>query len=160
MEPPFDKLDGVKATISGYAGGATQNPSYEKVASGVTDHIESILILYDEKKVHFSQLVDVFWQNIDPTQTNGQFYDIGNHYKTVIFHSNLKQKKIAEESKIRIEKSNLFANSIATKILPIQIFWQAEEYHQDYYKKNPAHYYSYRKGSGRDAFIKKYWSKK
>ncbi len=160
MEPPFDKLDGVKATISGYAGGVTKNPSYDKVASGLTDHLESILVLYDKKKVNFSQLVEVFWQNIDPTQTNGQFYDIGAHYKTAIFHINPEQKKIAEKSKAVIEKSKLFSKPIATKILSVHEFWQAEEYHQDYYKKKPIHYYSYRKGSGRDAFIKKYWSKK
>ncbi len=159
MEPPFDKLLGVKATISGYAGGKTKKPSYEEVSSGSTDHIESILILYDSKKINFSNLVEVFWQNIDPTQVDGQFYDTGNHYKTIIFYLNEKQKKLAEESKNRLTQSKRFQKPIVTNIFPIQEFWQAEEYHQNYYKKNPIHYYNYRKNSGRDSFIEQHWKK-
>ena len=157
MEPPFDKRSGVKATISGYAGGKEQNPSYKEVSSGLTSHIESVLVLYDPAQVSFSELVDIFWKNIDPTQTNGQFYDIGEHYKTRIFYLNEEQKKIAEGSKKKLAASGKFSAPIATTIAPVQEFWSAEEYHQNYYQKNPAHYYQYRKGSGRDAFIKKHW---
>ena len=157
MEPPFDKKKGVKATISGYAGGSEKNPTYEEVASGKTSHAESILIEYDSKKVSYKELVDIFWKNIDPTQKNGQFHDLGSQYRTAIFYLNEEQRKIAEASKNNLEGSKRFKYPIVTQITPVDIFWKAEEYHQDFYKKNSNRYYDYRNMSGRDRFIEKNW---
>ena len=157
MEPPFDKQKGVKATLSGYAGGSEKNPLYEEVASGATSHAESILIEYDPEQVSYKELVNIFWRNIDPTQKNGQFYDQGSQYRTVIFYLDEKQRKIAESSKREIEGSKRFKDPIVTEIAPLRFFWKAEEYHQDFYKKNPTRYYNYKKASGRDQFIEKNW---
>lgn len=160
MEPPFEKLDGVHSVVSGYAGGKIKNPTYKQVSDGDTQHIESVQILYDPKKIHFSELINIFWRNIDPTQENGQFYDIGNQYSTVIFYYNDEQKKIAELSKKALEESGIFKKPIVTKILPIkfnEFSKEKDEGHQDYYKKNPIRYKFYRTGSGRDRFLEKTW---
>ena len=157
MEPPFEKLDGVQSVVSGYAGGHKDSPTYKEVSSGKTDYIESVQIKYDSKKVSYNQLLDIFWRNINPTQKNGQFNDIGPQYRTVIFYHNENQKQQAEQSKRKI--GGFFDKPIVTEISPVGKFFLAEEYHQDYYKKNPLRYKFYRVGSGRDRFIKNTWGK-
>ena len=160
MESPFEKVKGVKAVYSGYTGGDKKSPTYEEVSSGGTGHIESVLVVYDPNVVSYSELLDTFWRNINPMQDNGQFYDIGSQYRTVIFYNDDSEKMAAQQSKEQLDKSGRFEKPIVTRILPFSgEFWIAEEYHQDYYKKNPAHYQSYRRGSGRDDFIEKYWGK-
>lgn len=159
MEPPYDKVKGVKATISGYCGGNQLNPTYKQVANGKTKYAESVLVLYDPKVMSYEKLIEVFWMTHNPTQKDGQFYDIGRHYRSSIFYLDQKQKNIALKSKTNLEKSNRFGKPIVTEIVKAGKFYAAEAYHQDYYKKNPLHYYDYRRGSGRDAFIKKHWSK-
>lgn len=159
MEPPFEKLDGVLSVVSGYAGGTQAQPTYKKVSSGQTKYIESVQITYDSKKVSYTQLLDVFWRNIDPTQENGQFNDIGDHYKTVIFYHNEQQKNWAQKSKEKLESENIFKNKIVTQIRPVLNFVPAEEYHQDYYKKSPVKYKIYRWASGRERFIQETWQK-
>ena len=159
MEPPFEKLDGVVSVVSGYTGGPEENPTYEEVAAGRTGHAEAVRILYDPSKVTFSRLLDVFWRSINPTQENGQFADIGAQYRTAIFHHNEEQRRLAVESRDKLEKSGKFAAPIVTKILPASKFYEAEAYHQDYYKKNPLRYKSYRYGSGRTPFLDKTWGK-
>jgi len=160
MEPPFDKLDGVISTTSGYTGGKEKNPSYEEVSSGRTGHIEAIEIVYDPSKVSYVQLLDVFWKNVDPTQENGQFVDIGPQYRTAIFYQNEEQKRWAEDSKKKLEDSGTFGKRMVTEIRPAMEFYKAEDYHQDYYIKNPIRYKYYRWGSGRDQFLEKTWGKK
>ena len=160
MEPAFDKLKGVISTTSGYTGGEEKNPSYEEVSSGSTGHLEAIEILYDPSKVSYVQLLDVFWKNVDPTQGNGQFVDIGPQYRTAIFYHNEDQKRSAEESKRKLEESGKFSKRIVTEIRPAMEFYKAEDYHQDYYSKNPIRYKSYRSGSGRDQFLGETWGKK
>ena len=159
MEPPFESLDGVKSVVSGYAGGSTKRPTYKDVSSGKTDYIESVQIKYDAQKVSYTKLLNVFWRNINPTQKNGQFNDIGPQYRTVIFYHNDFQKKLAEESKIKLGKSEIFDQPIVTEIQPVRQFFLASKGHQDYYKKNPIRYKFYRRGSGRDSFLKKTWGK-
>ncbi|GAB4422388.1 MAG: hypothetical protein OHK0011_01260 [Turneriella sp.] len=156
MEPPFEKLAGVKAVISGYAGGKERNPTYDQVSYGKSSHIESVLVLYDPKQVKYETLLGVFWRNINPEQEDGQFYDIGPQYKTYIFYGNDTERREAEKSKRELLRSGKFRR-IATRIVPATEFWPAEDYHQDYYKKNPVHYQRYRSGSGRDAYLKQLW---
>ncbi len=158
MEPPFDKLDGVISTTSGYTGGNEKMPTYERVSSGKTGHFEAIEIVYDPEKVTYDKLLEVFWKNIDPTQANGQFADIGMQYRTAIFYHDENQKKLAMESKEKLDKSGRFEKSIVTEILPAEEFYPAEDYHQDYYLKNPIRYKYYRFGSGRDQFLNKTWN--
>ncbi len=157
MEPPFEKLKGVIKVISGYTGGSKENPSYEEVSSGKTGHIEAIQIIYDPSQLNYSQLLEVFWQNVDPTDDGGQFVDRGSQYKTAIFYHNEEQKNLAEESKKQLEASGRFKKPIVTEIRAFQKFYPAEDYHQDYYKKNTLHYKMYRYGSGRDQFLEKNW---
>lgn len=157
MEPPFEKLDGVVEVISGYTGGQKANPTYEEVSSGTTGHLESIQITYDPDKVSYEQLLDVFWRNIDPTDAGGSFVDRGLQYGSSIFYHNDEQKRLAEISKERLEKSKVYDKPIVTKILKLDVFYKAEDYHQDYYKKNPIRYKYYRAGSGRDPFLEKVW---
>jgi methionine-S-sulfoxide reductase len=159
MEPPFDKLDGVISTIVGYTGGQEKNPTYEEVSSGKTGHVEAIQIVYDPSSVTYAELLDVFWRNIDPTQMNGQFADTGRQYRTSIFYHSQEQKQLALASKDELEKSGRYDKKIVTEIVPAGAFYSAEEYHQDYYKKNPIRYKFYRYGSGRDKFLKKVWQK-
>lgn len=157
MVPPFAEFPGVTGIVSGYTGGHKENPTYEEVTSGTTGHYEAVQITFNPKIISYEQLVQIFWKQIDPTDDGGQFYDRGASYRTAIFYHNEKQKEIALKTKQELEKSGIFDKPIATKILPASAFYEAEEYHQDYYKKNPFHYEMYRKGSGRDEFIKKHW---
>jgi peptide methionine sulfoxide reductase msrA/msrB len=159
MTPPFEKLDGVKQVISGYTGGHTVNPTYEDVTSETTGHLESVEVIYDPAKVSYEKLLDVFWRQINPTDAGGQFVDRGPSYKTAIFYHSDEQKKLAEESKKKLEESGRFDKPIVTEILPASPFYSAEEYHQDYWKKNPIRYKFYRYNSGRDQYLEKIWGK-
>ena len=160
MEPPFDKLDGVISTTSGYTGGSLKNPSYEQVSSGRTGHAEAVQIVYDPKKVTYEKLLDVFWHNIDPTVKDQQFCDVGNQYRSGIFYLNEEQTRLAEASKAQLDKSKPFKAAIVTEITAAGEFYPAEEYHQDFYLKNPLRYKFYRSGCGRDARLKDLWGDK
>jgi peptide-methionine (S)-S-oxide reductase len=157
MEPPFDKTKGVLSTISGYTGGTKKKPSYEEVSAGRTGHAEAVQIVYDPRKITYEQLLEVFWQNIDPTTPNRQFCDVGSQYRSAIFYHDETQKRLAEESKVRLEKSGRFKQPIVTEIQPLREFYPAEEYHQDFYLKNPDRYFTYRVGCGRDRRLKELW---
>jgi len=157
MEPPFEKLGGVVSVVSGYTGGKEPNPTYEQVSSGSTGHAESIEVRYDPTRIGYETLLDVYWRQIDPTDPGGQFADRGRQYRTVIFYHDEVQKNLAERSKAALEASGRFSKPIVTAIEPAGPFYRAEEYHQDYYKKNPEHYKAYRRGSGREAFLEKTW---
>jgi peptide-methionine (S)-S-oxide reductase len=157
MEPPFDKLDGVLSTTSGYTGGTKKNPTYEEVSAGGTGHAESVQIIYDPKKVTYAKLLEVFWHNIDPLTPNAQFCDHGSQYRTAIFYHDETQKRLAEESKKAL--SSRFRGPIVTEIVPASQFYPAEDYHQDYYKKNPLRYKLYRYGCGRDQRLEELWGK-
>src|SRR5688572_11380997 len=150
MEPPYDKLPGVVSTTSGYVGGKTPNPTYEQVSAGGTGHAEAVQIVYDPNKITYEKLLEVFWRNIDPTDGSGQFCDKGNQYRSAIFYHNEEQKKIAEQSKAALEKSKPFNGQLVTQIVPATEFYPAEDYHQDYYQKNPIRYKFYRSRCGRD----------
>jgi len=160
MEPPFDKLPGVTATISGYTGGRAANPTYEQVSSGSTGHAEAVQVIYDPKKVSYEKLLEVFWVNVDPTMKDRQFCDSGNQYRTGIFYHDEAQRKAAEASKAALEKSKPFKQPIVTPIEMAGAFYPAEDYHQDYYQKNPVRYNLYRTGCGRDARLKELWGDK
>ncbi|MEO5693598.1 MAG: peptide-methionine (S)-S-oxide reductase MsrA [Usitatibacter sp.] len=160
MEPPYDKLPGVSATISGYIGGRTLNPTYQEVSAGSTGHAEALQVIYDPKKVSYEKLLEVFWVNVDPTVKDRQFCDSGNQYRTTIFYHDDAQKKAAEASKAALEKSKPFKEAIVTPIEMAGTFYPAEDYHQDYYKKNPVRYNFYRSGCGRDARLKQLWGDK
>lgn len=157
MEPPFEKLDGVIEVYSGYTGGTTENPTYKQVSSGKTDHIESVQVVYDSSKVTYGELLDVFWRQIDPTDPGGQFADRGHQYTTAIFYHSAEQKKLAEKSREDLARTGIFNQEIVTDIRPATEFYKAEEYHQDYYKKNPSRYKSYRKLSGREDYLEQKW---
>ncbi|MEE9167877.1 MAG: peptide-methionine (R)-S-oxide reductase MsrB [Candidatus Neomarinimicrobiota bacterium] len=159
MEHPFESLDGVKEVIAGYSGGHKENPTYEEVSTGNTGHTEAAQIIFDPHKVSFSELLDVFWRQIDPTDAGGSFADRGSQYRTAIFYHDQEQKRLAEESKHELGKSGRFSQPIVTEILPYSKFWKAEDYHQDYYKKHTVGYKQYRKGSGRDEYLEKTWGK-
>lgn len=159
MEPPFDKLDGVVSTTSGYTGGQKKNPTYQEVSEGETGHAESVQVVYDPTKVSYAKLLDVFWHNIDPLTPNAQFCDHGTQYRSAIFYHNEEQKRLAEESKQKLEKSGRFTKPIVTQIVPASEFYPAEDYHQDYYQKNPIRYKYYRHGCGRDAVLAQIWGK-
>ncbi len=158
MVTPFDQLPGIKKVTSGYTGGHKPNPTYEEVCSETTGHVEAVQIEFDPAVFPYEKLVDVFWRQIDPTDPDGQFHDKGHSYKTVIFYHSEQQRQIAEASKRALEESGRFNKPIATAIAAASVFYPAEDYHQDYYKKNPLRYKMYRKGSGRDAFIEQAWS--
>lgn len=157
MEKPFEKLEGVVSVTSGYAGGTTKNPNYKNYMDG--GHIEVIEIVYDPSKVTFKELLDVFWRQIDPTDAGGQFVDRGHAYTSAIFYGDDAERRIAEQSKKELEAKGVFNKPIVTPVLPVETFYKAEEYHQDYYKKNPIRYRIYRGGSGRDRFLDKVWDK-
>lgn len=157
MEPPFEKLDGVLSVTSGYTGGINEHPSYQEVSSGSTGHAEAIEIVYDPTKVTYDTLLETFWQNIDPTQADGQFADRGRQYRTGIFYHTDEQKRLAEASKTHLAQSGKFTKPLVTEIAAASRFYPAEDYHQDYYKKNPIHYKLYKAGSGREGFLKKTW---
>jgi peptide-methionine (S)-S-oxide reductase len=157
MEPPYDKLDGVFTTTSGYMGGTVKNPTYEAVSAGITGHTEVVQVVYDPTKVSYEKLLDVFWHNIDPTVKDRQFCDIGTQYRTGIFVHTDEQRRLADASKAKLATTKPFKDPIVTPVVAATEFWPAEEYHQDYYKKNPARYTYYRTGCGRDARLKALW---
>jgi peptide-methionine (S)-S-oxide reductase len=157
MEPPYEGLEGVVSVTAGYTGGTKKNPTYEEVSSGSTGHAESIEIVYDPSKISYAKLLDIFWHNIDPTVKDRQFCDVGNQYRTAIFYHNAEQRKEAEESKKAVAASKRFQGPVYTEIVPATQFYPAEEYHQDYYKKNPVHYKFYRWNCGRDQRLEEVW---
>jgi peptide-methionine (S)-S-oxide reductase len=157
MEPPYDELEGVISTTSGYIGGSTPNPTYEQVSSGGTGHAEAVRVVYDPAKVGYQELVDVFWVNVDPTQADGQFCDHGTQYRTAIFYANDEQKQIAEKSLAELEKTKPFDGKIVTEIAPATVFYPAEGYHQNYYQTNPLRYKYYRWACGRDQRLTELW---
>jgi peptide methionine sulfoxide reductase msrA/msrB len=160
MESPFEKIDGVLGVTAGYTGGEGENPTYQEVSRGTTGHMEAVQVWYDPSKVTYAAILDTFWRQIDPTDAGGQFADRGSQYLTAILYHDEEQRQIAEESKRELELSGRFDKPIATRILPAGPFYPAEEYHQDYYLKNPVHYESYRRGSGREGYIEKVWGEK
>ena len=157
MEGPFEKLPGVKSVISGYTGGELKDPTYQAVSAGITNHAEAVEVIYDPQQVSYQQLLDIFWRNIDPTAVNRQFADVGTQYRTGIFYHNDEQKRLAKESKAALAASGRFDKPLVTEITPAATFYPAEEYHQDYYKKNPTHYNLYREGSGRAGYLREVW---
>jgi peptide-methionine (S)-S-oxide reductase len=159
MEPPYDKLPGVISTTSGYMGGKTKNPTYEQVSTGTTGHAEVVQVQYDPARVSYATLLDVFWHNIDPTQRDAQFCDHGSQYRTAIFYHDEEQKKLALASKAQLEKTKPFKGDIVTEVTAASQFTAAEDYHQDFYKKNPTRYKFYRAGCGRDARLQALWGK-
>lgn len=159
MVKPFDEQDGIEEVVSGYTGGHKENPTYKEVCSETTGHYEAVQITFNPEIFPYEKLLDVFWSQIDPTDAGGQFHDRGDSYRTAIFYHSNEQKEIAEKSKQDLNQSERFKDPIVTEILPAKPFYAAEEYHQDYYKKNPFRYKMYQAGSGRAAFIKDHWKK-
>ena len=159
MQKPYDKTPGVLKTVVGYSGGGEVNPTYEQVAAKKTGHREVIQVTYDPAQVSYAQLLEIFWRQIDPTQANGQFADIGLPYQAAIFYGDDDEKKLAERLKEALAKSGKFSKPIVTDILPAAPFYPAEDYHQKYYEKKPADYEAYYVGSGRAGFLKKMWGK-
>jgi peptide-methionine (S)-S-oxide reductase len=159
MEHPYDELDGVVSTTSGYIGGHKANPTYREVSSGTTGHAEAVQVVYDPSKVSYEKLLMVFWMNVDPTDAGGQFCDRGSQYRTGIFYYTDEQKRLAEASKAALAKSKPFKEPLVTEITMATTFYPAEDYHQDYYIKNPVRYKFYRTGCGRDARLKALWGK-
>ena len=157
MEPPFEKLDGVVSVTSGYTGGKETGPSYSEVSSGRTGHVEAVQVKYDPTMISYEYLLKVFWRQIDPTDDGGQFADRGKQYRTAIFALDREQHALATASKRELEKSGIFKAPIVTEIRWAEPFYAAESYHQDYYKKDPANYKRYRKGSGREGFLQSVW---
>jgi peptide methionine sulfoxide reductase msrA/msrB len=158
IEAPFEGIDGIISVESGYSGGKEKNPTYADVSAGKTGHKEAVQIKFNPEVISYSEILDIFWQQFDPTDAGGSFYDRGSQYQSAIFYHNTTQKEVAEDSKKKLENSKKFNKPIVTPVVKFEVFYPAENYHQDYYKKNPSDYYSYRKGSGRDVFIQKYWS--
>jgi peptide-methionine (S)-S-oxide reductase len=157
MQPPYDHLEGVISTTAGYTGGHTKNPTYEEVSAGGTGHAESVRVVYDPGRVSYGKLLDVFWHNVDPLTANRQFCDAGNQYRTAIFYHDESQRRLAEESKRALEKARGWR--IVTEIVPAGAFYPAEEYHQEFYKKNQVRYKTYRFLCGRDQRLKELWGK-
>jgi peptide methionine sulfoxide reductase msrA/msrB len=153
MESAYEELDGVIEVISGYTGGKKENPTYKEVSSGTTGHLEGIQVIYDPTIITYKEIIDYFWRNVNPTDAGGQFVDRGEQYATAIFYHNEEQRQIAEQSKKEWDERSIFEGPIVTPIRPFEIFYKAEEYHQDYFKKNPLRYKYYRSASGRDNFI-------
>jgi peptide-methionine (S)-S-oxide reductase len=156
MEPPYDKLEGVISTTSGYIGGQKENPTYKEVSAGGTGHVEVVQVVYDPTKVSYAELLDVFWKNTDPTVADQQFCDYGDQYRTAIFYHSEEQKQLAEASKEKVAER---FDNVYTEIIPASTFYPAEEYHQDYYQKNPLRYKFYRTACGRDKRLKELWEK-
>ncbi len=157
MQPPYDSAKGVVKTVVGYTGGSAEDASYEKVSAHRTKHREAIQVTYDPAQISYEQLLDIFWRNINPTQADGQFHDIGLSYQAAIFYSSDEEKKAAEASKEMLGKSGKFSQPIVTEILPAQPFYPAEDYHQKYYLKSHADFEAYHVGSGRVSFLAKIW---
>lgn len=160
MVEPFDERPGIINIVSGYTGGDTENPTYEQVCSDTTGHVEAVQITFNPEIMSYEELVSIFWQQIDPTDAGGQFNDRGESYQTAIFYHNEQQKQIAEQSKQKIDQSGKFSKPVITPIIPAKTFYEAEREHQDYYKKQSFHYKLYKKGSGREDFIKRNWQQK
>jgi len=160
MEPPYDDLAGVVSTTSGYIGGNKKNPTYEEVSGGRTGHTEAVQVVYDPKKVTYQKLLEVFWRNIDPTTPNAQFCDHGSQYRTGIFYHNEEQRRLAQASRDQLERTKPFREPIVTEITAATVFYPAEDYHQDYYKKNPLRYKFYRANCGRDTRLEQLWGKR
>jgi peptide methionine sulfoxide reductase msrA/msrB len=158
-ESDFEKVDGVIEAISGYTGGRIENPTYKQVSGGGTGHVEVVKVVYDPSKVSYEQLLDIFWRHVDPTDAGGQFVDRGDQYRSAIFYATEEERQMAEASKKALAASGRFDRPVVTDILPLETFYEAEDYHQDYYKKNPLRYKWYRSGSGRDQFLNKTWAK-
>ena len=156
-ETAFEGLPGVFSVVSGYTGGQKKNPTYEEVSAGSTGHAESVEVTYDPSQMTYEKLLEVFWHNVDPTQANGQFCDHGTQYRSAIFYKDEAQRKAAEESKRRVEEIPRFKGKVVTQIVAASTFYPAEEYHQDFWKKSPVRYQSYRQGCGRDARLKELW---
>jgi peptide-methionine (S)-S-oxide reductase len=159
-EATFEGLPGVTSVVSGYAGGTQPNPTYEQVSSGRTGHAESVEVTFDPALTSYQKLLDVYWHNVDPTQSNGEFCDHGEQYRSAIFYADDAQRRAALATKKAIEDSKVLKGPIVTQIVPLTKFWPAETYHQDYYKKNPADYQAYRLGCGRDLRLKELWGSK
>lgn len=159
MVKPFDQFPGIISVISGYTGGFKENPTYKEVCSENTGHYEAVQITFDSAIFSYQKLLEIFWQQIDPTDAGGQFFDRGDSYRTAIFYHSSEQKELAEDSKRNLENSGRFDKPVVTQILPAKEFYPAEEYHQEFYKKDPGHYQRYRTGSGRDRFIAEHWEK-
>jgi methionine-S-sulfoxide reductase len=160
IQPAFDKAKGVIKTVVGYSGGTEPNPTYQLVSSEKTSYRETIEITYDPATISYDQLLDIYWRQIDPTQADGQFTDIGLSYRAAIFYGNSDEKKIAEASKEKLAHSGKFKKPIVTEVLPAMKFWPAEDYHQKYSEKNPEHFEAFEHGSGRVSFQKKTWGSK
>ncbi|HJX26858.1 MAG TPA: peptide-methionine (S)-S-oxide reductase MsrA [Thermoanaerobaculia bacterium] len=158
MEPPYDKLPGVVSTTSGYTGGQVKNPTYEQVSSGGTGHAEAVQIVYDPSKVSYAKLLEVFWHNVDPLTPNRQFCDRGDQYRSAIFFHDAEQKRLAEKTRAEVEKE--LGKKVVTEIVPAAVYYPAEEYHQNYYEKNPVRYKFYRNGCGRDRRLEQLWGEK
>ena len=159
MEEAFEKVEGVVTVVSGYMGGTVANPSYEEVSAGRTGHAESVEVTYDPTKVTYQKLLDAFWHNVDPLTPNAQFCDHGSQYRSAIFYSTEEEKRLAEESKSAIEQAKKFPVPIVTQLVPASTFYPAEDYHQDYYKKNPLRYKYYKYGCGRANRLEALWGK-
>jgi methionine-S-sulfoxide reductase len=160
IQPAFDKAKGVIKTVVGYSGGTQPNPTYELVTSEKTNYRESIEVTYDPAKISYDQLLDIYWRQIDPTQADGQFTDIGPSYRAAIFYGGDEERKLAEMSKEKLSQSGKFKKPIVTEILPAMRFWPAEESHQKYYQQNPGHFEAFEQGSGRVSFKKKTWNER
>ncbi|MDQ6893971.1 MAG: peptide-methionine (S)-S-oxide reductase MsrA [Acidobacteriota bacterium] len=156
-ETAFEGVPGVISVVSGYTGGQKKNPTYEEVSAGETGHAESVEVTFDPARISYEKLLEIFWRNVDPLQANGQFCDHGNQYRSAIFYSSAAQRAAAEASKRKLEEEPRFKGKIVTQIVPASTFYPAEEYHQDFYKKSPVRYKTYRAGCGRDARLKELW---
>jgi peptide-methionine (S)-S-oxide reductase len=159
MVTPFEELPGIEGIVSGYTGGHLENPTYADVKAGTTGHYEVVQITYDPTLFSYEKLLELYWPQIDPTDAGGQFHDRGSQYRTAIFFHNEEQQRLALASKEKVASSGIFQKPIVTEILPAQTFYPAEDYHQDYHKKNKAHYKEDRQKSGRDEFIEEHWRK-
>jgi len=157
MEPPFDELPGVISTTSGYTGGQRKNPTYEEVSAGITGHAEAVEVLFDPSRITYERLLEVFWKNIDPITPNQQFCDVGSQYRSAIYYHDEEQKRLAEASKRAHDGSGRFDRPIVTEIAAAAAFYRAEEYHQDYYKKNPLRFKFYKYGCGRERRLEELW---
>jgi peptide methionine sulfoxide reductase msrA/msrB len=159
VESALEQLDGVEEVISGYTGGETMDPTYKQVSAGITGHTEAVEVHFDPAKISYAELLDAFWKIMDPTDANGQFVDRGKQYRSGVFYLNDEQRMIAEASKQKLAETGPFKKELVTEITAAGPFYRAEEYHQDYYFKNPIRYKFYTYGSGRKEFVKKYWNK-
>ena len=157
MEPPFDELDGVISTTSGYIGGRVPDPTYEQVSAGGTGHTEAVQVVYDPARVSYQTLLQVFWRNVDPLDAKGQFCDRGDQYRTGIFYHDEEQKRLAEASRQSLDESGVLERAVVTEIIEAPVFYAAEDYHQDYYQRNPIRYKLYRHGCGRDKRLRALW---